>query len=132
MKGLNKIKISDIINFQGTYASTTYDAEDRSILFLGADNTLYYPEAGATIGACRAYFQLTGGLTCGEPNNPNSIRAFNLNFGDDGEEDTGITTTNFTNYTNSDAWYSTDGRKLQGKPKTKGIYIHQGRKVAIK
>ena len=39
--------------------------------------------------AFRAYFHLDGGLTCGEPNSPNAVRAFNLCFGN-GEEDTGI------------------------------------------
>jgi hypothetical protein len=26
-------------------------------------------------------------------------------------------------------WYSIDGRKLNGKPTTKGIYINHGKKV---
>ena len=30
------------------------------------------------------------------------------------------------------AWYTLDGRKLSGKPALKGIYIHNGKKVAIK
>ncbi len=30
------------------------------------------------------------------------------------------------------AWYSLDGRKLQGKPTTKGMYIHNGRKEVVK
>ena len=29
-------------------------------------------------------------------------------------------------------WYSLDGRRLQGKPSTKGIYIHSGRKEVLK
>ena len=29
----------------------------------------------------------------------------------------------------SDTWYSLDGRKLSGKPSTKGIYIHNGKMV---
>lgn len=28
-----------------------------------------------------------------------------------------------------DVWYSIDGRKLQGEPKQKGIYIYNGKKV---
>ena len=32
----------------------------------------------------------------------------------------------------SDVWYSIDGQKLQGKPRAKGIYIVNGRKVVIK
>ena len=28
------------------------------------------------------------------------------------------------------SWYTLDGRKIQGKPTTKGVYIHNGKKVA--
>ena len=45
---------------------------------------------------------------------------------------TEIETTNFTNYTNSDAWFTLDGRKLDKQPTAKGVYIHGGRKVVIK
>lgn len=31
-----------------------------------------------------------------------------------------------------DGWYSLDGRRLQGKPVTKGLYINNGKKVIIK
>ena len=50
-----------------------------------------------------------------------------------------ITTTNLTNYTNSDAWYSVDGVRFGGVGAglvparlRKGLYIHGGRKVVIK
>ena len=33
---------------------------------------------------------------------------------------------------NSEKWYSLDGRKLQGKPTSKGVYILNGRKVVVK
>ena len=51
-----------------------------------------------------------------------------------GENTTGIiSTTNFTNYTNSaGAWYDMQGRKLNAQPTRKGLYIHGGKKVAIK
>lgn len=46
---------------------------------------------------------------------------------------TGITTTNFTNYTNAaDAWYSLDGRRLSGKPTKRGMYLNNGKKIIIK
>ena len=32
----------------------------------------------------------------------------------------------------SDVWYSLDGRKLNAKPTTKGIYVNNGRKVVIR
>ena len=31
-----------------------------------------------------------------------------------------------------DVWYSLDGRRLQGKPTVKGLYIHNGRKETVK
>ena len=121
------------VSFAGYYSPVSIAGENRSVLYLGADNTLYYPNAAMTIGAFRAHFQLNG-LTAGEPSNSNqaSVRAFKLNFGDDSNA-TGILTTNFTNPTNSDnEWYSLDGCRLNGKPTAKGIYINNGRKVAIK
>ena len=32
----------------------------------------------------------------------------------------------------ADAWYTLDGRRLQGKPTASGIYINNGKKVVIK
>ena len=106
----------------------SFTVDDRSILFLGGANTLYYPKAGATIGAQRAYFQLNG-ITAGDPTN--GVRAFNLNFGDG--EASGITTTDYTDYTDpDDSWYSLDGRKLDKRPTKAGLYIYGGRKVVVK
>jgi hypothetical protein len=31
-----------------------------------------------------------------------------------------------------DAWYSIDGRRIDGKPTAKGMYIYNGRKMIIK
>ena len=98
--------------------------------------------ASMTIKACRAYFQLNNGLTAGDPTN--GVRTFNLNFGDG--EASGITTTDFlrpdgskraelerTDYTDkAGAWFTLDGRKLDGKPTKAGLYIHGGRKVVVK
>ena len=118
---------TDEVIFRSIFSPYTVSGENRSLLYLGADNTLYYPSDAMTIGSCRAYFQLQGGLTAGDPATPNAISAFKLNFGDD--ESTGITTTNYTNP--SDAWYTIDGQLLNGKPTQKGIYINNGKKVVI-
>ena len=37
-----------------------------------------------------------------------------------------------TSANTDNAWYSLSGARLSGKPTTKGIYIHQGRKVMVK
>ena len=106
--------------FVGTYESQTFTNENTSILFVGGNN-LFYPKAGASIGAQRAYFQI----------GTNSVRAFNLNFGDS-ETTEILSTTNLTNYTNSGAWYDLSGRKLNEKPVKKGVYVQNGKKIVIK
>ena len=66
------------------------------------------------------------------------MNSFVINFGD-GDGQTGIREMNATapgTYPaweeSNGAWYSLDGRKLNGKPTAKGLYIHNGKKVAIK
>ena len=120
------------VAFLGTYKKLTFDAADQSILFLGAGNTLYYPQSGATIGAQRAYFKLNG-ITAGDPAAGANVRAFVLDFGDE-EEATGIDNLTLNSQLptlNSDTWYTLDGRRLSGKPATKGIYLRAGKKVMI-
>ena len=121
------------VTFCGTYKKISFDADDRSILFLGSGNTLYYPQAEDSIGAQRAYLQLTG-LTAGDK--ADGIRAFVLNFGDG--EASGIVNAEansslFTLHSSlQTGWYTLDGRRIGDKPTTKGLYIHNGRKVLIK
>ena len=116
------------ITFCGTYTPFNFTSDDNTKLFIGAANTLYYPKSSAKINSCRAYFQLNG-ITAGDKNS--QVRNFKLNFGD--EETTGIITTNYTNFTNSDdAWYDLSGRKLSGRPIRKGVYLHNSRLVVIK
>ena len=115
------------VSFTGSYSPVSIAGEDRSILFLGASNTLYYPNAAMTIKACRAYFQLT--------EDAQTLSRFVLNFDGDGEaqgikeiDDLPIYDLRFE----AGAWYTIDGVKLDGKPTKKGLYIHGGRKVVVK
>jgi hypothetical protein len=117
------------VKFIGTTSPFTFTANDRSMLYLGGGSTLYYPSTAMSIGSCRAIFQLNG-IEAGDPSEPQqgNVRAFKLNFGEDA---TGIlSTTNYTNLTNS--VYDLQGRKLNGKPTQKGVYIYKGKKVVIK
>jgi hypothetical protein len=88
------------------------------------------------VNACRAVFRLHNGITVGGTMT-NDAKAFVLNFGDDEDsESTGIIEVaspdpSSTGKWSASAWYSLDGRKLCGKPTAKGIYIHNGQKVAI-
>ena len=47
------------------------------------------------------------------------------------EDATKIANTNITNITNGN-WYDLNGRKLQGMPTKKGVYILNGKKVVVK
>ena len=141
------VEIEDIISFTGTYKTLLFQsddpsvpADDPSMLFLGTNNTLYYPKTGASIGAFRAYFQLEGDIEAGDL--PSSVRSFVLNFSDgaecgdaisDGSEGTGIcpaATKEIADRTG--AWYDLSGRKLQVEPTQKGIYVKNGRKFIVK
>ena len=109
------------------HSASISDNGDKSILYLGSSNTLYYPNAAMTIGSCRALFRL------GDNETIFSVRAFNLNFGEDSEE-TGIKDLrDLKDWKDSatDAWLTLDGRRLSGKPSQCGVYIHDGRKIAI-
>ena len=124
----NGVSGDERVRFLGTYKSTAFDAEDKSILLMGGENTLYYPTAGAGIGAQRAYFKIgsDGALLA------RRLTAFNIDFGDD--EATGIISLSTDSKDSKDnaAWYSLDGRKLQGKPSRAGVYINNGIKIVIK
>ena len=112
--------------FTGIYNPYSTGGEDRTMLYLQADNKLYYPNADMTIGAFRAYFKLND-ITIGDPSS--EVRAFVLNFGD---ETTGVTAPlSIQNGEGTDAWYTLDGRRLSNKPTMKGIYLKGGKKIAI-
>ena len=127
---------TDYIDFVGTYSPVNIYTDEKTNLYLGADNKLYYPTAtDFTVNACRGYFQLKQGLTAGEPSDSNqaSVRAFKLNFGGD-DDATGIISVHDSGFmvNGSDVWYTIDGRKLDGKPTQRGIYINNGKKTIIK
>ena len=121
----NDATVEGVLTFTGTYAPVPIaDGGDNTKLYLGSGNKLYYPNAAMTIGCQRAYFQLAPG----EPASP--VRAFVLNFGD---EYTGIKNGQWSmDNGQSETWLTIDGRKLDGKPTQRGIYINNGKKVVIK
>ena len=134
--------------FVGSYSPVALPLNDRSNLFLGAKNTLYWPSGtnyedfpdldGANssnfyLGSCRAYFHI---------GSPSGVRAFVLNI--DESEQTGIMTifADDRKPSSSNAAtgiYTLDGRRVatdfdKRSPNRlpKGVYIVNGRKVAIK
>ena len=129
------------VTFCGTFLPITFTEEDKSIILLGEKNTLFWPKPDLTdpsnpvypsIGAYHAYFKLD--FSSGA----NSVRDFNLNFGD--EDTTGVPP--LLSAEGGDGasirggivggWYTLSGTCLSGKPTQKGVYIHGGRKVIVK
>lgn len=118
-----------ILSFKGTYAPVTLKGGNGSLLYLGANNTLYYPSTDVTINAFRAYFQLNSKYSL---QSANAVRRFVLSLGDDSEATT-VTPTDLMDYTHKTGeWHDLQGRKISGKPTQRGIYISNGQKVVIK
>ena len=116
------------VDFIPTLGATTITGETKSILFLGASNKLYHPSAeNQRMKGFRAYFQLKDEVA-------SHVRAFRLDFGDG--ETTGIKAIDNLTIHNSQfeagAWFTLDGRKLDGKPTQRGIYINNDKKTIIK
>ena len=96
---------------------------DGTFYVLGNKNAHFgfHQYEGSTMAAHKAFLLVSGAVA--------QSRSLTMVF----DEATGITTTNYTNFTNSDdAWNSLDGRRLQGKPTKSGLYINNGKKVIIK
>lgn len=116
------------VRFRGTFSPQALPAADQSILFMGGNNTLYYPKSGTgtTIGACRAYFQIGDGTAAPQ------LDDFDFTFGK--EETTGVITMSDVRGKMSDVWFDLSGRRIANgqKPTAKGIYIINGKKGVIK
>jgi hypothetical protein len=109
--------------FVGNYSqfSITNSNKDQIVLLSG-DNTLGYSQSTRKLHTCRAHFMIPTSA---------GIRAmtdFDIDF--EGEA-TGITNTDLTDGTD-DAWYTLTGMKLDGKPTQRGVYLHNGRKEAVR
>ena len=110
------------VKFVGQYNPFDITEENKNeIIMLSSGNRLGYSKNPRTLHTFRCHFEVPA--SSGEQ----MARSFVMDFG--GEE-TGIETTDYTNY--SDAWYTIDGRKLDSVPTKKGLYIHKGKKVVKK
>ncbi len=114
------------IEFRGTYNKLTFEDERQDVLFLGSNNTLYYPDGTAPtkIGACRAYFKLGAEMTAAQ------VRNIILDFGDD--ETVTIENAKVQEDEDGNLWFSLDGQKLSSKPTQKGLFINNNKKVLTK
>jgi hypothetical protein len=104
------------VDFTPTLGATTIEGDAKSMLFLGAGNKLYNPDAeDSQIKGFRAYFQLRGEAV--------NARTFRLDFGN-GETSTIEHLP--TNILHAASVYTLDGRRIEGsdtKGLKKGVYI---------
>ena len=106
----------------GTYVDMPVTKTDgvSNDYFLGIKDDVvgFYKWTGTTLKANRAYYQA-----------PSSANGFAIVW----DEATGIRTIDNGQLTiDNDQWYTLDGRRLNGAPTKAGIYIVNGKKVAIK
>ena len=97
----------------------------NEILMLGSGSTLGYSKNERLLKTFRCHFYVPANGGAG-------ARAFVLDFGDGNGEQTGIISITADQRSTDGATYTLDGRKLNGKPTAKGVYIQNGRKVVIK
>lgn len=113
--------------FVGTYSPFSIDAGNiGKIILLSGNNTLGYSQNPRTLRSCRAHFMIP---------TSSSIRAmmdFDIDF--EGGESTGIAALNDNGemINDNDSWWTLTGVKLEGKPTERGIYLHNGRKEAVR
>ena len=130
----------DKVSFLGTYSKKAFTdvdnsiTEDKSVLFLGASNTLYYPISNGnndySFNAFRSYFQLNDGLTVGDP--AASVKAFNLSFGEGVTDKVGeVQDASFKHQSEAAGWYDLNGRQLSSRPTKRGLYINNGKIKAV-
>lgn len=101
---------------------TSLTGGDKTVLFVTGGNKLTFPTADGNINGLRAYFQLKGEAVA-------EARAFRMSFDDDA---TGIVTVLTDEPTTASGIYTLDGRRIEGQPAGKGVYIVNGKKTIIK
>ena len=123
-----------VVTFKGIFNSLSIEGEDRSMLYLGGNNLLYYPCAEMTLNAFRAYFVLNDGLVVGgDATTTGGVKNLVMNYTD---ETTGISLTPASSRGENGMWYTLDGRKVNRKSANgtmpKGIYVSGGRKMIVR
>ncbi len=131
---LKPVVVTDLIAFDGTYTSWEYKQDSPSVLLMGAKNNLFYPKYSylsySYLNCFRAYFQLLGGIKAIDPGLGGSIKSMVIDFGEE-ETDIEELKDGETGDVKNEGWYTLSGVKLAGKPSVSGIYLFNGKKVAV-
>ena len=115
-------KTTDYVNFVPTLGKTTVTGDPENILMMTTEGKLVHPSALGDMKGFRGYFVMHEAA---------GARAFVINFGEG--ETTGIQPIRMENGTTpAEGTYDLSGRRIQGQPTQKGVYIQNGKKVVIK
>ena len=110
------------VDFVPVMNPTNLTGGDKTVLFVSGGNKLTYPSGNGNINGFRAYFKLKDEVAA-------QARAFRMSFDDDA---TGIATVLSDMPTTASGTYTLDGRRIEGQPTQKGVYIVNGKKTIIK
>ena len=114
------------VKFIGYYDAMTINTPaNDNIYYMTAANTLKHTGKERTLKACRAYFKFSNEAVSGS-------RRIVLDFGD---ETTGIhelVAPNSQLSAPNSPWYTIDGRRIEGAPTQKGLYINGNKKIIVK
>lgn len=116
------------VQFVGTFAPRVLMGNNDANLYMGNNDDIRVPTENMPINAFLAFFLIDLGNGLGMPG-PAEVKKAVLNV--DGEVITSIITIHSDTQVKG-GWYTLDGRKLNGRPSLKGIYINNGRKIVIK
>lgn len=120
IKNKEIVSKSEYADFVPVFNPTLLEDDNESIVFIGADNKLYYPSLSTgSMPGLRAYFLLR--------ENVSTIKNFNLSLDD---QPTIIYQVANNQVMRSEGIYTISGQKI-GKVMHKGIYIINGKKVIV-
>ena len=112
------------VKFVGQW--TNFDITDnniKEILYIASGNKIGYAKSPRTLKSMRAHFWV-------QPENKEAAaRAIRLDWGDG--EVTSIDLMENDAAAGQSEWYTVDGRRIEGQPASKGVYVSKGKKVVI-
>jgi hypothetical protein len=113
------------VNFVGTFSSTQVPGDNKTILILGPNNSLYYPSEALSIAACRGYFTIPDAAV-----SPSGAPQIVLGFGDGETTSINVLQGSGFKVQGSDTYYNLNGQRLSAPQK--GINIVNGKKMLVK
>lgn len=112
---VENVPVSDIIGGSNSIIMT---------LGLGANGYIgFYRYTGSTLSAYKAFLVY---------DNATGAKGLTLSIDDENGNATGIKAVETEVTDHNDQWFTPQGLLLNGQPKTRGIYIHNGKKIVIK